>query len=127
MPTEAHPLDVLRRRTSEKWRAYPDDVLPMFVAEMDYPLAPPIRSALHDAIERGDSGYVDLHDAEATKALAKYASDAWGWSPSPERMAITTDVSVVIVESLRRLIAPGEAVVINPPIYPPFFDLVREA
>jgi cystathionine beta-lyase len=126
-PTEAHPLEILRQRTSEKWRSYSDDVLPMFVAEMDYPLAPPIKSALHAAIDLGDTGYVDLHEVEATRALAKYATDAWGWSPSPDRMGITTDVSVVIVESLRRLIAPGEPVIITPPIYPPFFDLVSEA
>ena len=127
MSAEAHPFEVLRKRTSEKWRTYPDDVLPMFVAEMDYPLAPAIKSALHEAIELGDTGYVDLHETEATHALANYATDAWGWLPSPNRMAITTDVSVVIVESLRRLIAPGEPVIITPPIYPPFFDLVPEA
>lgn len=42
-------------------------------------------------------------------------------------MGITTDVSVVIVESLRRLTTPGDAVVITPPVYPPFFDLIPEA
>jgi cystathionine beta-lyase len=42
-------------------------------------------------------------------------------------MSITTDVSVVIVETLRRLAAPGDGVIITPPVYPPFFDLVPEA
>jgi cystathionine beta-lyase len=42
-------------------------------------------------------------------------------------MGVTTDVSVVIVESLRRLIRPGAGVIITPPVYPPFFDLVPEA
>jgi cystathionine beta-lyase len=42
-------------------------------------------------------------------------------------MGVTTDVSVVIVESLRRLIPSGAGVIITPPVYPPFFDLVREA
>lgn len=124
---EALPIEILRQRNSEKWRTYPADVLPMFVAETDFPLAPAIRSALHDAVERGDTGYVNLHETGATTALADFARDAWGWSPSPERMGITTDVSVVIVESLRRLICPGDAVIITPPVYPPFFDLVTEA
>jgi len=126
-PTEALPLKILRRRSSEKWRSYPADVLPMFIAETDYPLAPAIQAALHEAVERGDTGYVDLHETAATSALADYASQAWGWSPSPERMGITTDVSVVIVEALRRLITPGQAVIITPPVYPPFFDLIPEA
>jgi cystathionine beta-lyase len=42
-------------------------------------------------------------------------------------MGTATDVGVVIVESLRRLIAPGQGVVISPPVYPPFFDFVPEA
>ena len=46
MTIAADPLERLRTRTSEKWRAYPDDVLPLFVAEMDYPLAEPIAVAL---------------------------------------------------------------------------------
>jgi cysteine-S-conjugate beta-lyase len=124
---DADPLHTLRRRTSEKWRTYPDDVLPMFVAETDFPLAPAIKSALHEAIELGDTGYVNPHDTGAFDALAKFATQRWAWSPQPERMGITTDVSVVIVESLRRVIKPGDSVIINPPIYPPFYDMVPEA
>jgi len=125
--TDAQPMSVLRRRSSEKWRTHPDDVLPMFVAEMDFPLAPAIRAALLEAVELGDTGYVDPHDSRAAEAFSAFAADAWGWAPDPSRIAYTTDVSVVIVESLRRLIAPGDGVIVNPPIYPPFFDLVREA
>ncbi|WP_372698898.1 MalY/PatB family protein [Arthrobacter sp. JSM 101049] len=127
MTTAADPIEVLRRRTSEKWTAHPDDVLPMFVAEMDYGLAPAIQVALREAIETGDTGYVNPHDTRAAAAFAGFAADAWDWSPAPDRMAYTTDVSVVIVESLRRLISPGDGVVITPPVYPPFFDLVPEA
>jgi cysteine-S-conjugate beta-lyase len=126
-PIAADAGELLRSRTSEKWRAYPDDVLPMFVAEMDFPLAPAIRVALHEAIDRNDTGYVNPHDTGAAAAFADFAADRWGWRPSPARMGVTTDVSVVIVESLRRLIRPGEGVVITPPVYPPFFDLIPEA
>ncbi|NIL78921.1 MULTISPECIES: aminotransferase class I/II-fold pyridoxal phosphate-dependent enzyme [Rhodococcus] len=125
--TSADSMETLRKRTSEKWRTHPDDVLPMFVAEMDFPLAPPIRAALHAALDAGDTGYVDPHDASAARAFASYASDVWNWDANPERMGYATDVSVVIVESLRRLIEPGDGVIINPPIYPPFFELVPEA
>jgi cystathionine beta-lyase len=125
--TAAEPMDVLRRRTSEKWRSYPEDVIPMFVAEMDFPLAPAIKRALADAVELGDTGYVDPGDTAAAKAFARYASDKWGWAPAPERMGITTDVSVVIVEAIRRLINPQDGVIITPPVYPPFYDMVPEA
>jgi cystathionine beta-lyase len=125
--SEADPLESLRRRSSEKWGKYPADVLPMFVAEMDFPLAPEIKAALREAIEAGDTGYVNPHDTSAAAAFAGFARDAWGWSPQVHRMGVTTDVSVVIVESLRRLVPPGAGVIITPPVYPPFFDLVPEA
>ena len=71
MPTtQADPMTVLRRRTSEKWSTYPAEVLPMFVAEMDFPLAPPIRTALREALEVGDTGYVDPHGSGAAEAHA---------------------------------------------------------
>jgi cystathionine beta-lyase len=125
--TRADPLAVLRRRTSEKWRTYPPDVLPLFVAEMDFPLAPAIQAALHEAIDLGDTGYVEPNDTGAAEAFAAFARDRWGWSPAPERMSVTTDVSVVIVEALRRLIQPGDGVIITPPTYPPFFAFIPEA
>jgi cystathionine beta-lyase len=125
--TEADPLELVRRRSSEKWGRFPADVLPMFVAEMDFPLAPEIKTALREAVEAGDTGYVNPRDTRAAAAFADFARGAWGWSPQVSRMAVTTDVSVVIVESLRRLIPAGGGVIITPPVYPPFFDLVPEA
>lgn len=123
---QADPIDVLRSRTSEKWAEHPDDVLPMFVAEMDYPLADPIRRALHEAIDRGDAGYVATRNPLAA-AFQNYADRRWGWDISGARLLTTADVSMGIVEILRRVTEPGDPVVITPPVYPPFFDLVTEA
>lgn len=123
----AEPMDVLRRRTSEKWALYGPDVLPLFVAETDFPLAPPIGAALGRAIADGDTGYVAVGDHRAARALARFADERWGWAPDPERMLTTTDVGIVIVEALRALVEPGDGVVIMPPVYPPFPDFVREA
>ena len=57
-----HPFDrvtegELRRRQSAKWTYYPRDVLPAWLAEMDVPLADPIRRVLHAAIDADDAGY----------------------------------------------------------------------
>ncbi len=126
MTVHAEPLELLRRRTSEKWRAYPGDVLPLFVAEMDYPLAEPIADALRQAIGRSDTGYIG-RDEEAKRAFSDFALATWGWETDPQRMITTTDVSVVIVEALRLAIRAGERVIITPPVYPPFFELIPEA
>lgn len=123
---EAEPLDRLRRRTSEKWRGFPDDVLPLPVAEMDYPLAEPIAAALHAAIDRSDTGYVSGSRGVAD-AFAGFAARRLGWPVDPERVTTTADVSLGIVEILRQTTSPGDAVVVTPPIYPPFFDLPPEA
>jgi cystathionine beta-lyase len=126
--TEVHaaPLDLLRQRTSEKWVEYPADVLPLFVAEMDYPLAPVIAETLAERIRLSDTGYV-ASPLPVGEAFAGFAKRRWDWAIDPRSVRTTTDVSVCIVESLRRAINPGDGVIINPPVYPPFFHLVPEA
>ncbi len=126
MDVTADPLSLLRTRTSMKWRSHPDDVLPHFVAEMDFPLAEPIADALIAAVRRSDTGYVAPINGLA-EAFASFADRRWGWQIDPAHVASTTDVSVAIVETIRRVIAPGDEVVINPPVYPPFFQLLPEA
>ncbi|MFJ4175695.1 MalY/PatB family protein [Microbacterium sp. NPDC089696] len=122
----ALPLAELRERSSEKWREYPDDVLPLFVAETDFPLAPEITKALQRALETGDTGYVASRSPLA-ETYAAFARRRFGWEVDPARVRTTADVSMGIVEILRRVTQPGERVVVMPPIYPPFFDLVDEA
>ena len=109
----------LPARTSAKWRAHPADVLPLWVAEMDYPLAEPISAALHDAIDRSDTGYRwagDLPDA-----LAEFSGRRLGWAPAAARVMLLGDVLVGMAETFRRL-STG-ALVITPPVYPPFFHV----
>jgi cystathionine beta-lyase len=125
MDVTAEPLDTLRLRTSEKWTAYPAEVLPLFVAEMDYPLAPGISRVLHERIAASDSGYVGS-PGELPAAYAGFAADRWGWRPALAGIRTTTDVSVAIVETLRQVTEPGDRVIITTPVYPPFREFVRE-
>jgi cystathionine beta-lyase len=111
-------------RRSEKWRAYPEDVLPLWVAEMDTPLAPPIRAALHDAVELGDTGYV--HPAALPQAFAEFCLGRFGWVVEPERCAVVPDVMIGIQAVLRAVTAPGSGVLINPPVYPPYYSFVTQ-
>jgi cysteine-S-conjugate beta-lyase len=122
----ADSLSALRLRTSEKWVEYPPDVLPLFVAEMDYPLAPVVAAAMTERIALSDTGYV-ASPLPVGEAFAGFARRRWNWTVDPASVRTTTDVSVCIVESLRRVIRPGDGVIINPPVYPPFFHLVPEA
>ena len=122
----AEPLDVLRTRTSAKWRSFPADVLPLPVAEMDYPLAEPIARALHAAVDRSDTGY-SSGSRPVAEAFQGFAAARLGWDVDPARVTCTADVSLGNVEVLRRVTEPGDGVIITPPVYHPFFDLLPEA
>jgi cystathionine beta-lyase len=101
-------------------------VLPLTVAEMDFALAAPIAEALHEAVERSDAGYA-MAVPDLGRALAGFAAGRWNWDLDPSSVTAVTDVGVGVVELLRVLTRPGDAVVISPPVYPPFFDWVTEA
>jgi cysteine-S-conjugate beta-lyase len=119
-------LAELRRRRGAKWRTYPPDVLPLPVADMDFDLAPPIRAALVAALDNDDTGYC-APVPDLGNAFARFAKDRWDWAVDPDAVTATTDVGVGVVELLRVLTRPGDAVVISPPVYPPFFDWIPEA
>jgi cystathionine beta-lyase len=123
---DAVDLDLLRRRTSEKWTAYPPDVLPAHIAEMDFPLAPPVARALTDAIEAGDVGYAAAAHSELAETFAGFARRRWSWDVDPASVVAVPDVMVGVAELLRVLTRPGAGVVINTPVYPPFFSVIAE-
>ncbi|MER6244807.1 MalY/PatB family protein [Streptomyces griseorubiginosus] len=123
-PLRALSLERLRRRTSMKWRTYPEDVLPLWVAEMDVPLAEPVVRAVREAMELGDTGYPA--GTAYAEALAAFAAERWAWEgPAVERTAIVPDVMMGIVEMLKLVSGPGDPVVVNSPVYPPFFPFVE--
>ena len=92
-PVEAHlnpeltelSLDQLRLRRSAKWRYFDEDVLPAFVAEMDFPLAPPVKIALAEAVELDDTGYGYPAGARARRGLRRVRRGALrlGGRPGP--------------------------------------------
>lgn len=125
-PLRRLALDDLRRRTSMKWRAHPEDVLPLWVAEMDVPLAEPVARALTRAVAEGDTGY-PVDGTEYADALAAFAERHWNWRVETEHTALVPDVMLGVVEVLGLVTDPGDAVIVNPPVYPPFYAFVEHA
>lgn len=123
-PLRALSLESLRCRTSMKWRTYPADVLPLWVAEMDVPLAEPVVRAVTDALALGDTGYPA--GTAYAEALAGFAEKRWGWDGlAVERTAIVPDVMLGIVEMLKLVTGHGDPVVVNSPVYPPFYQFIE--
>lgn len=123
-PLEELTLEQLRaRRTSMKWRKHGADILPLWVAEMDTNLAPTVAAALHRAIDDGDTGYP--HGKAYATAVAQFAAQRWQWHDVlVSRTAIVPDVMLGIVEMLRLITKRGDTVIVNPPVYAPFYAFV---
>lgn len=124
--TFLRPLSELRERHSSKWRRYPSEVLPMHVAEMDYEIAPSIKSLLKDFIERSDIGYLGPIP-EVASAFASFAKRHWDWQPDEKQVRLATDVGVGAVEILRAIATENDQVVICSPVYSSFYTWIKEA
>jgi len=118
-------LDRLRRRRSEKWRLHPPDVLPAFIAEMDYDLAEPVLAALRAAVDLSDCGYAN--PSGLGEAFARFAAARHGWTVDPGLVHLVPDIMAGVEAVLLLTTAPGDGVVINTPVYPPFFAHIANA
>jgi cysteine-S-conjugate beta-lyase len=118
--------ETLRRRTSEKWVRHPPDVLPAHIAEMDFLPAPAVVHALQTAVAAGDLGYAAAARSELGAAFASFASRRWRWTVDIDAVVAVPDVMVGVAELLRILTKPGAGIVVNTPVYPPFFSVIRE-
>ena len=124
-PIPALSLSDLRQRKSVKWRQFPSDVLPLPVAEMDFPIAEPIKEVLRDMVDRSDTGYLGPFP-EMFESFAAFSLSRWGWQVDVSQMRIATDVGVATVEVVRTLIKPGERVMLNSPVYDNMWRWVAE-
>ena len=128
-PARFDDLDpaLLHTRLSEKWHTYPAEIHPAWVAEMDFPLAEPVRVVLERAVDRFDVGYpIAPHETGLREAFCERMQRLYGWDTKPARVEVLTDVVQGLYLGLLAWSAPGDGAVIQTPIYPPFFDAVRE-
>ena len=118
-------LAELHTHTSAKWRSFPPDVLPLPVAEMDFPVAEPIRALLMDMVSKSDLGYLDAIP-ELGIGFQKFAAERWGWDVDPLQVRAATDVGVAVVEILRVFTQPGDSILVSSPVYHNFYTWINE-
>lgn len=114
----------LRRRHTVKWTLYGPEVLAAWVAEMDFDVAPAVRAALLDAVEREDFGYIEADLGALTTACTDFVASRYGWKVSPARVFPIADVLIGVSAALDVFSPPGCGVVVPTPAYPPFFEIV---
>ena len=120
-------LAALYERRSEKWSDFEPDVLPLTVAEMDFPLVPEVTAALHAAVDRHDLGYTAPTAARIGAAFAGFAQRPLHWTIDPENVTLVPDVMAGLIELCRILTEPGAQVAFFTPAYPPFFAELPQA
>lgn len=117
-----------RRPTdSIKWNQFDPDVLPMWVADMDYPVAEPILAALRERVDHGVFGYPGfVHPKPGTisdfqELIVERMQHRYGWSVKPEDILLLPGVIVGLNLTCHAQGNPGGGVLIQTPVYPPFF------
>lgn len=119
---ELPALAELRRRGTKKWRGYPDDVIPMWVAESDFHTCPAVARAIQDCVDREYFGY-SADDVELREALAAFYERRFGWSFSPDWVRTVPDVVKGVTIAVEELTPAGSAIVLPVPAYNPFFEI----
>lgn len=116
--------DQLRARNTVKWNQFGPDVLPLWIAEMDFPTAPAVLDGIRACVAGEEFGYPSLRSGTLPAALAQWCERRYGWTIRPEWVRVVPDVlkgMEVVIEFLTR---PESPVALPVPAYMPFFDLL---
>ena len=106
-------------------RGYPDDVLPLWVADMDFPTAAPVLDALHNAVSHGIFGYSEVKNSYY-QAVSGWFKKHFGWTTKSEWLIKTPGVVFALAMAIRALTEPGDGVLIQTPVYYPFYSVIRD-
>ncbi len=112
-------LDTCRSSTDcEKWQRYDKDVLPLWVADMDFRAPEPVIAALHRRIDHGVFGY-GHEPGRLRSLLADRLRRLYGWQVAPEAFVLLPGVITGLNLACRAFALPGDAVIVSPPVYTP--------
>ena len=119
--------EIIPRRgtNSYKWDSARDaDILPMWVADMDFRTAPPVVEALRKRVEHGIFGYVRVPDAYYA-AVTNWFARRHDWQIEKEWIIYTTGVVPALSAVIKALTVPGDKVMVQTPVYNCFFSSIR--
>lgn len=114
------PMDWLRAKRTVKWARPGPARIPAWVADMDFPVAPRIRSAIIGMLDRGDLGYPDWSERPLAAAFAYRMRHSFGWDADPAYVRPVSDLIQALQVLLDLATEPGDGVLAHLPNYPPF-------
>jgi bifunctional pyridoxal-dependent enzyme with beta-cystathionase and maltose regulon repressor activities len=119
------PIDWLRAKQSVKWHRPGPQLLPAWVADMDFPVAAPISAAIERTVRAGDLGYPDWPNHPLAEPFSHRMHDRYGWQPEPGHVRGVTDLIQALQIVLTLATDPGDGVIAHVPNYPPFLATVE--
>ncbi len=117
--------DQLRQRKTIKWYHFGPDVLPLWIAEMDFPTAPAVLDAARACVANEEFGYPPFGEDDLPRATAQWCERRYGWPVRPEWVHVVPDVLKGMEVVINFLTRPESPVVLPVPAYMPFFDVLR--
>jgi len=117
---------IIDRRSSHslKWEKYGQDVLPLWVADMDFAAAQQILAALRERVTHPIFGYA-AYDKELLEIICLWVERRHGWRISPEQVLLMPGVVAGMNWCARTFANPAAGIAIQTPVYPPFFGVAR--
>ncbi|MDI7276303.1 MAG: PatB family C-S lyase [Anaerolineae bacterium] len=126
MPYDLDRIIERRGSDSEKWRRYGPDVLPLWVADMDFQSPEPVIRALSERVAHGVFGY-GCEPPELRELLVERMHRLYGWQIAPEAVVFLPGVVTGFNLCCRAFAAPGDGVLVQTPVYPPILRAWRNA
>ncbi|HNW94813.1 MAG TPA: MalY/PatB family protein [Anaerolineaceae bacterium] len=119
---------IIERRHTEsiKWKYFPEDVLPLWVADMDFLSPPEVIEALHQRVDHGIFGY-GIPPQDLSEIVVNYISRHFHWAPLPSQVSYIPGVVTGFNLAIRAFCEPGTSVLFHTPAYPPFFGAPKSA
>lgn len=113
--------ELIERRSSGcvKWNLYGEDVLPLWVADMDFRSPEPVRRALHERIDHGVFGY-EFDSQRMREVLVKRMQDRFNWQISTQDLLFVPNLVSMLHYVCLAYSEPGDEVIMSTPVYPPF-------
>jgi cysteine-S-conjugate beta-lyase len=115
----------LRQRKTIKWNLFGPDVLPLWIAEMDFPTAPAVLDGIRACVVNEEFGYPPVGEDDLPKATADWCRRRYGWHVAPDWVRAVPDVLKGLEVVINFLTRPESPVVLPVPAYMPFFDLLQ--
>ncbi|WP_328665419.1 MalY/PatB family protein [Streptomyces sp. NBC_00328] len=118
----------LRAGPGLKWGRARPEVIPADVAELDFAVAPAIRAALWDAVDRSDLGYPDYTTGAPTQLAELFAhrsEEQWGWRANPAATEVCAQITQALCCAILAFTRPGDQILTHSPTYPPFIEAIR--